>query len=125
MPRRTSRVGGGSDYGEGSYGGFQGQRVAIIFEEDDGFLRGTESELAIGGDVHIGESEFGPGNVVGGIEHAETETRFEETADGAIDVLHGEETILDGVVKHPNSGPQERSVPAFTARAEACASERT
>ena len=58
-----------------------------------------ESEFAIRGGVHIGECEFGPRNTGGRIEHAETEARFEEAADGAIDVLRRDETIFDGVVE--------------------------
>ena len=79
-------IGVGTDDGDGFDVGFEGQGVVIVFEKDDGFVRGLQREFAIGGGVDIGEGEFGPGDIHGRIEHAEAEARFEETADGAIDV---------------------------------------
>jgi len=90
-------VGGGADNGDGFYGGFKRKSVALVFEEDDGFAGGVESELAIGGRVDIGEGELGPGDVCRRIEHAEAEAGFEETLDGGVDVLERDEAIFERI----------------------------
>ena len=75
-------------------------RARGIFEKDDGFAGGLESEFAIGGGVDIGESEFGPGNVGGRIEHAEAEAGFEEATNGAIDVGGSDEAIFESAIEN-------------------------
>jgi len=95
----VQRIGGWPDDGDGPDRGFQGECVAIVFEQDDGFASGIESEFAIRGSVHIGESDFGPRNACGRIENAEAEARFKETADGAIDVCRGDQAIFEGAVQ--------------------------
>ena len=103
----VERIGSGADYSDGFDFGVEGKseftgfaaRLGRIFEKDDGLASGFESEFAIGWGIDIGESEFGPWNAGGRIEHAEAEPGFEETADGAVDVLWRDETILESVVE--------------------------
>ena len=97
-------IGGGADDGDRFDVGFERESVVIVFEKDDGFVRGLERELTIFGGVDVGEGEFGPGHVGGRIEHAEAEACFEEAADGAIDVAGCQEAVHKGVVEGAEFG---------------------
>jgi len=92
-------IGGGADDGDGFDGGFKRKSVALVFEKDDGFARGGESELAVGGSVDVGKGEMRPWHTIGRIEHAKAEAGFEETADGAVDIVGRDEAIVGGAIK--------------------------
>jgi len=96
---RIEGVGGGADDGDGFDGGFERKGVALVFEKDDGFARGVESELAVGRSVDVGKREMRPWHTIGRIEHAKAEAGFEETADGAVDIVGRDEAIVGGAIE--------------------------
>jgi hypothetical protein len=63
-------------------------------------VSGVEGKLAVGRRVDIGEGKLGPWDVRRRIEHAEAETRLEEAPDGAVDVVAGDEAILESDVEN-------------------------
>ena len=96
---RIEGIGGGADHGYGFYGGFERKSVALVFEKNDGFAGGFESEFAVGRSVDVGEGEMRPWHTIGRIEHAKAEAGFEETADRTVDIVGKDEAIIGGAIE--------------------------